>query len=156
MSALSKGINLVLLGLVVVCVQVGTAYGQGAGDLYEQKCGRCHDLFEVNEFSAEEWPGQVRAMRVQASLTAEQYEEIVNYLVTATREEGSSYIGKVNLGGYLYTEYFHTEEKTTNFDLHYLALAVSGWASEKINYFAEFELEIHRRVGVVSVQHPRQ
>ncbi|MBW7995919.1 MAG: porin [Candidatus Glassbacteria bacterium] len=141
MRVLTDRINVVLLGLVVLLIQTGNIYGQGSGGLYEQKCGRCHDLFEANEYSAEEWPGQVRAMRVQSALIPDQYEEIVNYLVNAAREEESSYIGKVNWGGYLYTEYFHTEDKAKNFDLHYLNFTLSGWASEKINFIGEFELE---------------
>ncbi len=141
MTASPRKISLILMGLVVLFIQAGAVFAQSGQGLYQQKCGRCHDLYEPNEFTVAEWPGQVRAMRLQAALTAEQYEEIVNYLVNTTHEEENSYIGKLNLGGYLYTEYFQTEDKAKNFDLHYLAFTVSGWASEKINFFTEFELE---------------
>jgi|GEM_PF-2202259 len=56
-------------------------------------------------------------------------------------QEGVVYENDIKLGGYLYTEYFQTKEKAKNFDLHYLALSVSGWASEEISFLAEFELE---------------
>ena len=41
----------------------------------------------------------------------------------------------------MYTEYFRSPEKTKNFDLHYLAFAVSGSVMENVNYMGEFELE---------------
>ena len=140
MSGLFGKMRVVLLCAVVLAIQAGAAYGQAGAVLYDKKCGRCHDLFEVDEYTADEWPGEVRAMKAQASLTPEQYEEIVNYLVNASSSRGSI-LGKMTMGGYLYTEYFQTEEKTKNFDIHYLTLYASGWAGDKINYFAEFELE---------------
>ena len=109
---------------------------------YERKCGRCHSAFDPDEYSAEEWPGVVRSMRAQAALTQSEYDEIVKYLIDASAErEESPGQSRPVLGGYLYTEYFQTPEKTKNYDIHYLAFYVSGWASDRIYYFGEFELE---------------
>lgn len=115
--------------------------GQAGEALYEQKCGRCHDLIEPGAYGADEWPGQVRAMKAHANLTESQYAAIVEYLVSTCKQSNTSLPGNNVLGGYLYTEYFKTQEKDLNFDLHYLSLSVSGWANDRINYFAEFELE---------------
>ena len=110
--------------------------------LYEQKCGRCHAAVEPAEYSPEEWPGVVRSMKAQAALSRQEYGEIVAYLTAEAREggESSASSGPV-IGGYLYTEYFQSQEKTRNYDIRYLAFHASGWVTEKVHYFGEFELE---------------
>ncbi len=81
-------------------------------------------------------------MKAQAALSSEDMNKIVEYLVgNAADSKSESGDRSPSLGGYLYTEYFHSPEKTSNFDIHYLALYVSGWINENINYFGEFELE---------------
>jgi len=81
-------------------------------------------------------------MKAQAALSSDEIKTITEYLVS---ESGDSTDGEVDgglsWGGYMYTEYFQSLEKRKNFDLHYLALAVSGWMNENINYLGEFELE---------------
>ena len=117
-------------------------FGQSANILYEKKCARCHAAYAADDYSAEEWPGIVRSMKSQAALTEQDINELIEYL----QSESEGNIDKKGrerpvLGGYLYTEYFQTPEKVKNFDIHYLAFYVSGWANNKINYFGEFELE---------------
>ena len=114
-----------------------------AQQLYEQKCGRCHIANEPTEYSVEEWPGVVRSMRAQSALNQQEYDEIVEYLVSAAAREGHGGTEKSGpvLSGYLYTEYFWTQEGAENFDIHYLALSASGWVNSRIHYFGEFELE---------------
>lgn len=125
----------------------GPLVAQDAKTLYERKCGRCHAPYTPQSYPSHEWPGIVRSMRAQAGLTAEEEALLVAYLTELSGEghQGGGGEGPV-VGGYLYTEYFQDQEKARNFDLHYLAVSVSGWATEKIQYFAEFELE-HGGVG---------
>ncbi len=110
--------------------------------LYEQKCGRCHESYKPSDYSAKEWPGLVRTMRAKAALSSGESEAITNYLVNNSSDNGqdNETSGPV-IGGYLYTEYFATEKENKNFDIHYLAVHLSGWLNEKIEYMGEFELE---------------
>ncbi len=111
-------------------------------ELYTQSCNRCHAAHHPSEFSSEEWPELVRSMRGQAALSPADEKTIVDYLTSQSSSSGSGKPGgSAQWGGYLYTEYFQTKEEARNFDLHYLAVAVSGWANESIAYLAEFELE---------------
>jgi len=81
-------------------------------------------------------------MKAQASLIPQEITELTNYHVEKSQKDSDKrIINRPTIGGYLYTEYFQTPEKVKNYDIHYLAMYVSGWANEKINYFAEFELE---------------
>lgn len=116
---------------------------QDAGELYENKCGRCHAPYSPMSYGREEWPSIVRSMRAHAGLTAEEEKLLVEYLTELAREgEGIVPSGEGPIvGGYLYTEYFQDQQKAKNFDLHYLAFTVSGWAAANIQYFGEFELE---------------
>jgi hypothetical protein len=108
---------------------------------YNQKCGRCHSAFSPSDYPAEDWPGIVRSMKAQAALSSEDMDEIIDYLVSDKGSKTESTGSGPTLGGYLYTEYFRSPEKTSNFDIHYLAVYVSGWVNENINYLGEFELE---------------
>jgi hypothetical protein len=116
---------------------------QATEDLYEEKCGRCHVAYAPDSYGAGDWPGIVKSMRAQAGLTAEEQERLTTYLQELAGEESGRTLGAEGptLGGYLYTEYFQDQQKAKNFDIHYLAFSVSGWAKENIQYFAEFELE---------------
>jgi hypothetical protein len=118
----------------------GIATAQSGQALYEKKCGRCHAVYDPSDYAAEEWSGVVRSMKAQAALTAAEMAEITDYLTGASRGATSAARGPI-VGGYLYSEYFHTQETTKNFDIHYLAFTVTGWANENIQYFGEFELE---------------
>jgi len=84
-------------------------------------------------------------MKVQAGLTEQDVAVLTEYLVGASAEDAAPAAGP-QLGGYLYTEYFRTPEEAKNFDIHYLAIYVSGWVTESLYYFGEFELE-HGGVG---------
>jgi hypothetical protein len=128
--------------LLFVILCAGNAVAQSASGLILQKCNRCHIAPEPNDYSADEWPALVHSMKAEAALTNMEMEEITAYLVDGS---SSSEAPRVNssssIGGYLYTEYFKTQEKAKNFDIHYLALHLSGWINEQISYLAEFELE---------------
>ena len=121
----------------------GLLSAQSPEELYEAKCGRCHAAYAPESYSAEDWPGIVRSMRSQAALTEEEEKLLTDYLVGLAEGSGGEEGGAEGpvMGGYLYTEYFRDQQKAKNFDLHYLAFTVSGWASDRIQYFAEFELE---------------
>jgi hypothetical protein len=134
-----------LVGVCLISILLGpaTAFAQTPEELYEAKCGRCHAPYAADSYAAEDWPGIVRSMRSQAALTEEEEALLTDYLVSlagGSEGEKSTSEGPV-LGGYLYTEYFRDQQRAKNFDLHYLAFSVSGWASDRIQYFAEFELE---------------
>jgi hypothetical protein len=129
--------------LMAILSPIASLSAQDAEALYESKCGRCHAAFAPESYPSHEWSGIVRSMRSQAGLTAEEEELIVAYLSELASEEGhggASGQGPV-IGGYLYTEYFNDEQGAKNFDIHYLALSVSGWVTEDIQYFGELELE---------------
>ncbi len=126
-----------------VVLPITGASGQGTEDLYEQKCGRCHVAYSPESYGAGDWPGIVRSMRAQAGLTEEEQALLSDYLQEMAGDQANRTIGTdgPTLGGYLYTEFFRDQQKAKNFDLHYLAITVSGWAKDNIQYFAEFELE---------------
>lgn len=133
-----------LTGMILssIFLASGSISAQDAEALYEAKCGRCHAPYSPQSFSSEEWPGIVRSMRAAAGLTAEEEKLLVGYLAGLAKAGASgSPAGSPAVGGYLYTEYFHDQQAARNFDLHYLALSVSGWAADNIQYYGEFELE---------------
>ena len=123
--------------------RVMSAEANAGFGLYNQKCGRCHALHSPTDFSAAEWPGIVREMKQEAGLSESEVSMITAYLTSAAGESAGEAKGASGprIGGYLYTEFFRTESTQKNWDIHYLTLTVSGWANEKIRYFAEFELE---------------
>jgi len=142
MKILIKTTAITFLTIFTLIAQFNTAMGQSEQELFEQKCGRCHAALQPSDYSAKEWPGIVRSMKAQASLTPQEIQEITDYLVKQSQNEQEKVqSSQPTLGGYLYTEYFQTPEKTKNYDIHYLALYASGWATENIYYFGEFELE---------------
>ncbi len=131
--------------------ETGTGSWQSGMALYQQKCGRCHTLYNPSDFSAGDWPTIVRSHKADARLSEAEIRTISEYLVGAaggglsatesySGDQASQSRGPV-IGGYLYTEYFQTPEKAKNFDIHYLNLSISGWANDQINYVGEFELE---------------
>jgi len=137
----SKTYSAVFIVLFLTGAMCAPALAKPADRLYEMKCGRCHAAHDPTEYAAEEWAGLVNSMKSQAALTVAEMEELVEYLESESREGPSEKGSGPMLGGYLYTEYFRTSEKATNFDIHYLAVSVLGWANEQISYFGEFELE---------------
>jgi hypothetical protein len=124
-----------------------SAISQTSETLYKQKCGRCHVAYSPSDYTAKDWPNIVRSMKAQAALTDQEFEYIVEYLLNESdKSPDTSYSQAPTIGGYLYTEYFRSPEKTKNFDIHYLAIYLSGWITDNIYYFGEFELE-HGGVG---------
>ncbi len=124
------------------------SYSQGRS-LYQGKCARCHALYSPNSYPAGEWPAIVRSMKTEAGLNEGEITTISAYLTTEAGTGGgedTSYGTGPRIGGYLYTEYFVTQQEPKNFDIHYLAIYLSGWINEKISYFGEFELE-HGGIG---------
>ncbi|NNM05967.1 MAG: hypothetical protein HKO65_12835, partial [Gemmatimonadetes bacterium] len=140
---LSRMIRSTVLPLGLLLLVPAVLSAQTAEELYDAKCGRCHAPYAPESYAADEWPGIVRSMRSQAGLSEDEEALLTEYLVglAGGGEEGSGGAEGPVLGGYLYTEYFRDQQKAKNFDLHYLAVSVSGWASDRIQYFAEFELE---------------
>jgi cytochrome c5 len=49
-------------------------------NLYEGKCGKCHDLPKVNAFSHEKWDGILKWMQPKAKITDKERGEIYFYL----------------------------------------------------------------------------
>jgi len=49
-------------------------------DMYESKCGKCHDLPSASSFSAEEWQSIMLRMQPKAKISDEQREAIYTYL----------------------------------------------------------------------------
>jgi len=133
--------NIVFVAFILVGAFSARVLGVPVDQLYELKCGRCHAAHDPTEYASEEWAGLVNSMKSQAALTVADMEELVAYLESESGKGRAEERSGPILGGYLYTEYFRTPEKTKNFDIHYLAVSVSGWANEQINYFGEFELE---------------
>jgi Dihaem cytochrome c/Phosphate-selective porin O and P len=138
-----RGLNIILLTLFGLgSILQGADATPETQQFYETKCGRCHRAIEPEEYTEKEWPHWVKSMRDKAGLTSEEVSLLTEYLTTESRQSETKSTGTApHLGGYLYTEYFQTNEKTSNFDIHYLAVMLSGWAGENISYFAEFELE---------------
>jgi hypothetical protein len=134
----------VLVSFATLASPPRQAFAQQDSALYEAKCGRCHVAYDPSDFSAEEWPGIVRSMRAQAALNIEDEEAITEYLLSLTGEGEDAPVTvshSPSLGGYIYTEYFQTPDRRSNFDIHYLAFYAYGWINDKIYYFGEFELE---------------
>ncbi|MBS1548999.1 MAG: cytochrome C [Bacteroidetes bacterium] len=52
-------------------------------DLFESKCGKCHDLPKPTEYSAEKWVGIMKSMAPKAKLDEKQstlvYDYVTNY-----------------------------------------------------------------------------
>jgi len=151
MRTLGIGLIVALSCILASVLLAPTSLATSTRELYELKCSRCHEAYEPAKYSAAEWPGLVRSMRGQAALTEQQTIALGRFLALEsaaadTTGAGSSVSQAPRVGGYLYTEYFRTQEETKNFDIHYLAINVSGWANESIYYYGEFELE-HGGVG---------
>jgi hypothetical protein len=50
--------------------------------LYGMNCAKCHELFDANKFTAEEWTPIVLSMQKKAGISDEQREKIYAYLTT--------------------------------------------------------------------------
>jgi hypothetical protein len=50
--------------------------------LFENSCGRCHQLYNAKDYTAEQWKPIVKRMQKQANLDDAQGLKIYNYLTT--------------------------------------------------------------------------
>ena len=50
--------------------------------LYGMNCAKCHELFDANRFTAEEWTPIIIRMQKQAKISDEQRDKIYAYLTT--------------------------------------------------------------------------
>ena len=57
-----------------------------AGSTYLSNCGICHAPHATEDFTANQWMGQMRAKRDRTSLTAEQYRLVLRYLQLNARD----------------------------------------------------------------------
>jgi cytochrome c5 len=48
--------------------------------LYENNCGKCHDLYKASDFNAEQWKPIVLRMAPKARLDEKEGQKIYNYL----------------------------------------------------------------------------
>lgn len=132
-----------LLGVTALAfVSIASTAGAASADrgLYERKCGRCHVAYDPSDFTADEWPGVLLSMKAQAALSPEEQRTLLDWL-GEENGDGPAGVSGPKLGGYLYAEYFETEQKSVNYDIHYLSISVSGTAAENIAYLGELELE---------------
>lgn len=129
-----------MITCVVVAVVLTPSAGLADRGLYEQKCGRCHAAYEPSDFTADEWPSLLLSMKAKAGLTPEEERTLVDWLSEESGDEKRVVSGPV-LGGYLYTEYFETEQESKNYDIHYLAISLTGRAAANVAYLGEFEFE---------------
>ena len=51
-------------------------------DLFESKCGKCHDLPKPNKYSAEKWVGIMKAMAPKAKMDDSQSTLVYDYVTT--------------------------------------------------------------------------
>ena len=57
---------------------------QAGQQLYAQRCGACHQLYEPASQSAQRWPEVVRAMKERAKLDDSQEQQVLQYLLAIT------------------------------------------------------------------------
>ena len=57
-----------------------TALWADADSLYSATCSACHELHSPDQFTANQWPGSLKSMLPQVSLTPDQLELMTKYL----------------------------------------------------------------------------
>ncbi len=50
--------------------------------IYDNSCGKCHDLPAPKDHSAQDWVGIMNAMAPKAKLNTQQHEMVYNYIVS--------------------------------------------------------------------------
>lgn len=83
----AMGINQSKKGSILVAPEVEklkiTAEVLAEGkSLYGMNCAKCHELYDANSFTAEEWTPIVLRMQKKARISDEQREKIYAYLTT--------------------------------------------------------------------------
>jgi hypothetical protein len=138
--------QLVVFIVLVAALLPLTAYAQGdvarGQRLYDLKCGRCHMAYAPQKYSVEEWITVVKEMGPLSGLNEDTEGAIMAYL---EQNAGKKTLGSLPtspvLGGYIYTEFFHSPAITDTFDIHYLNVNLTGRLHERVSYRAEFEFE---------------
>lgn len=64
-------------------------YQQGM-TLFNNSCGKCHDLPNPDGYSNRDWVGIMNAMAPKAKLNEEQHELVYQYIVVAKKEKDES------------------------------------------------------------------
>ena len=71
---------------VVEGTKTNTAENLALGKtVFENSCGRCHDLPNPTAHSAQDWVGIMNAMAPKAKLTDEQHQLVYNYIVSVKK-----------------------------------------------------------------------
>ena len=129
-----------VLGILLLSTLAAQAQDGQWREINENKCGRCHRVYDPTEFSRNEWNQALHSMRARAGLSKEEHEGLASLAENGANAE----LGERDapqLGGYLYTEYFQSPDKIRNYDIHYLAIHLSGWVGDQVEYLGEFEFE---------------
>ncbi len=51
--------------------------------IYEAKCGKCHKLYNVSDYSKEQWPNILEQMQPKAKITDDQKAQVLDYIVAS-------------------------------------------------------------------------
>lgn len=71
---------------VVEGTKTNTAENLALGKtVFENSCGRCHDLPDPTSHSAQDWVGIMNSMAPKAKLTDEQHQLVYNYIVSVKK-----------------------------------------------------------------------
>ena len=54
-------------------------------EVYDGKCGQCHKLFEISQFTEEEWGKIIPSMARKARLTDDEHDKLVTYILAKRR-----------------------------------------------------------------------
>jgi hypothetical protein len=128
------------LGLLLLAALSAQAEEGRWREVNENKCGRCHRVYAPEEFSRSEWNRALLSMKARSGLDEDEFEGLASLAVDES-EQTSPLGSGPRLGGYLYTEYFQSPQEVKNYDIHYLAVHLTGWAGEQVEYLGEFEFE---------------
>lgn len=55
--------------------------------IFENSCGKCHDLHNPTDYNAQDWVGIMNWMAPKANLNEEQKNMVYNYVVSVKKEE---------------------------------------------------------------------
>jgi len=135
-----------LISLLSICLVAGLMAqaieaGLSGEALYLQKCGRCHEAYKAEKYSAEEWETILHEMAPLSAMSPEEEENVLDWLKRTTGKRDRNLPTAPVLGGYVYTEYFSSPASVNTFDAHYLNLNISGRIHDRVTYKAEFEFE---------------
>ncbi len=66
--------------------QTATADNLAQGKtIYENSCGKCHDLPEPTKYDAQKWVGIMNWMAPKAKLTEEQHKLVYDYVISVKK-----------------------------------------------------------------------